>query len=648
MSKTYFNQMITGNSGMLACIDARGDLVRLCWPDIDYPQHVDTLVVGITCPELWEGTIWLNSPEWQVKQYYIDDTNIAVTEYIYGKYCLKIRQYDFAVPDSDMFNRCYEAENCGEQQLQPGFVIFSSTVSSVSDMAGTIFEAELSGLIHYRHGYYYGILSHVPAKQYQLGPGAFDNCGRGHLCGNDTIGMMKEGGLLWDGTLLGSGGKLRFCIGICFSRAFKTLKRLMRGWKLQDPWKDMDDTADFWHRYIENARQVNTGHTEVDRLYKRSLLVFALMTNKRTGALLAAPEVDEEFTRCGRYAYCWGRDAAFITTALDKCGLMRSAEGFYDWAASVQDDDGSWQQRFCMDGNLAPSWGLQIDEGGSVIWGILEHYKMTLDKEFLIRMWPCVKKGVEFLLQYRDAETGLPWLSFDLWEERLGEHAYSSVAVCAGIKAGAEIADIIGEEPELASQWKEQADRLREAIFSNFWDPEQDRFIRSIRVKLNGWGEEHTDRKVWLKTNERSIIRDYTLADGTPDISLLGLSVPFRIYGAGDERMISTAQAVENKLTVQQTGGLMRYEYDNYIGGNPWILTTLWAALYNIELKDYEKARQYFWWAVRGATEQGLLPEQIDKFTGRPAWVIPLTWSHAMFVLVLDGLLRADELKVLD
>jgi glucoamylase len=644
MSKTYFNQLITGNSGMLACIDGRGDMVRICWPDLDYPQHIDTMMVGITCPGLWEGTSWLNSSDWQIRRYYIDDTNIAVTEFIYGKYSLKIRQYDFAVPDSDILNRCYEAENCGDQQIRPGFVIYSSTVSSVFDTTGIIFETDLSALIHYRHGYYYGIFSPVSAKQYQLGPGALDNAGRGQLYGNDTIGMMKEGSLLWDNIALDCGGKLRFSIGICFARELKVLKRLMRDQRQADPWKDMDDAADFWRRYIDNARQINTGHPEVDRLYKRSLLVFALMTNKRTGALLAAPEVDEQFTRCGRYAYCWGRDAAFITTALDKCGLTQAAEGFYDWAASVQDDDGSWQQRFSMDGNLAPSWGLQIDEGGSVIWGILEHYKITKDKEFLVRMWPCVRKGVEFLLSYRDMETDLPWLSFDLWEERLGEHAYSSAAVCAGIMAGAEIAEITGEAPELAAHWREQADRLRDAIFRSFWKPEWNRFVRSIRVKLNGWGEEHTDQKVWLKTNDKSITRDYTLTDGTLDISLLGLAVPFGIYDAADDRMRSTAQAVENQLKVHQTGGLMRYEYDNYIGGNPWILTTLWAALYNIEIKNYDKAREYFWWAVKGTTEQGLLPEQIDKLTGRPAWVIPLTWSHAMFVLVLDGLLRAGEL----
>lgn len=645
MVKSYFNSMITGNSGMLACIDNRGEAVRIFWPDIDYPQHIDRLITGIICPGLWHGASWLQSSDWLVRQYYIEDTNIAVTEFTHGKYFLKVRQYDFAHSDNDALCRCYEAENNCDYQLDLGFVVYSSAVSSEFDTAGTLFDIGLSALIHYRHGYYYGIVSAVPAAQYQLGSGAQENAERGQLYGNDIIGMMTDGSLLWECVSAGSGDKLRFTLNICLAKELKSLKKLLKEVRLCDPWKALDDTAGFWRSFLLKARHIDTGYPEIDRLYKRSVLVFALMTNRRTGALLAAPEVDEQFTRCGRYAYCWGRDAAFITSALDRCGLSDSAEAFFYWAASVQEDDGSWQQRFYTDGSLAPSWGLQIDEGGSVIWGILEHYKVTKNEDFLTRLWPCVQKGVEFLISYTDMETGLPWLSFDLWEERLGEHAYSSAAVYAGIRAGAEIAELTGRPQELCVRWRDYAEKLRAAIFRNFWKPELNRFIRSVRVKMNGWGEEPTDNKIWLKVNSLSTARDYSTTDGTPDISLLGLSVPFGVIPACDERMISTAEILERQLSVRGTGGLMRYENDNYIGGNPWILTTLWAALFNIEIKDFDRAREYFWWAVKGATEQGLLPEQVDKLTGKPAWVFPLTWSHAMFVLILDKLLEAGELR---
>jgi GH15 family glucan-1,4-alpha-glucosidase len=105
-----------------------------------------------------------------------------------------------------------------------------------------------------------------------------------------------------------------------------------------------------------------------------------------------------------------------------------------------------------------------------------------------------------------------------------------------------------------------------------------------------------------------------------------------------------TAEIVEQVLASGSTAGLKRYEYDSYIGGNPWIIASLWAALYHIERKSYTKAREYFEWAVKGVTDQELLPEQVDRDTGKPVWVIPLTWSHAKFILVLDGLAESGTL----
>lgn len=676
MGKTYINKMVAGNSGMLACIDKDGELVRLFWPDIDFPQHIERFLVGIVCPERWQGASWLcgregngtegqgscptsgaagHVPEpgtWQTSQYYITDTNIAVTEFINETAGLKIVQKDFALPDWDVFTRYYEIFNMYTTPLTLGFTVYSASISTMPDTAGVMFLQDPPALMHYRHGYYYAIASDRKPAQYQLGGNALENAQRCDLKGNDTIGMMKEGSLAWQPETLAAGGRTSFSLRICFARDSRDLNRLLRKVTGNDPAADLKATEAYWLAYLGRARQIRTGQGKIDELYKRSLLVFALMTNKRTGALLAAPEIDEGFTKCGRYAYCWGRDAAFVTGAMDKCGLTEQSEAFYRWAAAVQDENGGWQQRYYMDGNLAPSWGLQIDEGGSIIWGILRHYKAAGNIDFLKEMWPAVAKGVEFLLSYTDDETGLPWLSFDLWEERLGEHAYSTAAVCAGIEAGAEIADILGESDmpvpgelrTISEKWRASAGKLREALEKNFWKPEWNRFVRSIRVKLNGWGEEHTDEKVWLKQNGFGMAGDYSLLDGTIDISLLGLTVPFGMYAADDPRMRSTAEAVERRLTVEKTGGLMRYEYDGYVGGNPWILTTLWAALYHIEIRSYGRAREYLEWAVRGATEQGLLPEQIGKETGRPVWVIPLTWSHAMFVLVLDGLIAAGEI----
>ena len=64
--------------------------------------------------------------------------------------------------------------------------------------------------------------------------------------------------------------------------------------------------------------------------------------------------------------------------------MDKEVEKFYKtFCNSTQSKDGMWEQRFYTDGNLAPSWGYQIDETASVVFGVYEHYKATKDVKFL-------------------------------------------------------------------------------------------------------------------------------------------------------------------------------------------------------------------------------------------------------------------------
>jgi len=649
MPKTYFNNSVVGNSGMLACIASNGELVRLFWPHIDFPQHIDKVAEGVYIKGSrvnHGGTLWLDSADWSRFQEYEKDTNILITGYS-GP--LKIRRTDFVLTDRDILVRKYEFENPADsfspennRSIELAFVSFTSFISTIHDLSSVMFDFDTDSLVHYRHGYYFAIASNREVTAFQLGNNSYESARTLDLKSNDQIGMMYDGAMSWDLGRLEPGETKSIVLYFCPGRTLKEAKDNARSVKNLPYSEIYRQTRDYWSNVLKNARIIHTKNREANELYKRSVLLFKLMSDKRSGGLLASPEVDEEFTRCGRYAYCWGRDAAFITTALDLCGLTDDVTRFYKWAAEFQEEDGSWLQRYHMDGNLAPCWGLQVDETGTLIWGMLQHYKMTGDRAFLAEMWESMKKGAQFLEGFIDSETGLPFLSFDLWEERLGEHAYSSAAVYAGLKACAETAGILGDKSAPADRWNDLAERLFKAIERNFWKEGLNRFIRSIRVKTNPWGmEEPGAGVVWIKVNSKGYSRDFSAEDYRIDSSLLGLSVPFEVYKPGSEKMNATLDAIEKNLTARPAGGLYRYEGDNYIGGNPWIITTLWAALYHIRTGNYNKALEYFNWTIKSKTGLGFLPEQVDKNKGEAAWVIPLTWSHAMFVLVMYELYEA-------
>ena len=74
---------------------------------------------------------------------------------------------------------------------------------------------------------------------------------------------------------------------------------------------------------------------------------------------------------------------------------------------------------------------------------------------------------------------------------------------------------------------------------------------------------------------------------------------------------------------------------DNTIPGNPWIITTLWAAEYFLLSGDAVEARRYIDWVVDHSQHSGILPEQVNPYNGLPLSVSPLVWSHAQFIITM-------------
>jgi GH15 family glucan-1,4-alpha-glucosidase len=79
------------------------------------------------------------------------------------------------------------------------------------------------------------------------------------------------------------------------------------------------------------------------------------------------------------------------------------------------------------------------------------------------------------------------------------------------------------------------------------------------------------------------------------------------------------------------------------MGGNPWPIATLWMALFNIEIGNIKEAKNCFNFVVNTSTSHGFLGEQIDNLSLEPMWVIGLAWSHAMFIIVLERLLKLKD-----
>lgn len=128
-----------------------------------------------------------------------------------------------------------------------------------------------------------------------------------------------------------------------------------------------------------------------------------------------------------------------------------------------------------------------------------------------------------------------------------------------------------------------------------------------------------------------------SLDDSKIDISLLSVLIPFNIFEEGNSILKNTVQEIEKTLKLPN-GGYLRYQNDNYIGGNAWIISSLWLSLYYIKSGNIKRAREIFDWVTEHADNLYFLPEQIEKYGDKTAWISQLAWSHGMYVIVKQEL----------
>jgi glucoamylase len=647
--KPYLIDAIAGNSAMLLSLGNTGRLYRLWWPHIDFPQHLDEMRTGLQLHGTPGGVTWFDEPAagWVHEAAYVAHTNAYQVTARHPEIPVTVEQTDFAVPGQPIMVRWYRLTYHGHEQRDLDFYHYGSFRIAENELyATTEFRGEHDALLHFRHEYAFAVGSSRICSGYQAGGGARYGAEHGWLNGND-IDMQADGALKWTFAGLEPGQTVVLPVYIAAGHSRDEALQALSLAKSREAADLFCEMEAYWANYLANAAPCPSGDEAISALYERSLLAMKLMADEETGTIVAAPEFDEFHTRCGGYAYSWGRDAAFVTTAFNKAGLGSLSEKFYDWAVTAQEPDGSWQQRHYHDGRLAPSWGLQIDEGSSLLWGMWEYYIHSAGQQaFLDRMWPAVERGAAFVAGFLDPDTGLPQPSRDLWEEREAEHTYSAAAVFGGLKAAAQFALRKGRE-DLAASWAGAAERIADAIQSRCWNETADSYYRGLKLTVS---KEAYDAAIargqtgFVQERGKGYLRFVLDYDPIVDVSLLGISVPFGAVEVEHARMAATADRIEQLLTSPKVGGIKRYEDDTYIGGNPWILTTLWLSHYRTLQGRYEDARKLLEFAVRHVTPSGLLPEQVDRETGDTAWVVPLTWSHAMFVLAVHLLAERGQL----
>ncbi len=625
---------VIGNGNILGCLDANGSLVQLFYPHIDAGPHIRTFLMGLQL-EGEDRVWWLDDPDWMHTLTYVERTAVVRVTSTHTSGA-RLHRTIATEPASDVIS--FELSvGSGDDRPMPCSLVVLAGFDIDQRRGGTAcyYRTADEALIFYGADRYFAFCGDAPITAFAGAPVESDTAdplfaavSKGHFNANDAVVGEVSGALR-----LQLDAQPHHRLHLCCARSLDGLVDMLAAVRSRPP--QPAGAITWWHQRYHDL-WLKGGSERVRHIYDRSLIALHLLSDRATGGIIAAPEMDAASRSSGSYGYCWPRDGAFIAHALDVAGEHHLSRAFFDWAMRAQERDGGWYQRYSVTGNLAPSWGLvQFDETGLLVWAAFRHIGITGDLAYARTILTHLIRAANYLRDALDPDLGIAPFTIDLWEEVASSNTYASACTWSAFLSLAQLADTLGDT-ELATQWYEAARHLKSAIETHLWSEQHQRFLRGRNQLLLPEDaarlrhDPHAHLRETTILGHRRYLRD---ADPTVDISLLGLSVPCGVFAANDARIVATTQAIREHLT-GPNGGIMRYERDGYRGGNPWVLCTLWLAWQEYEQGDMDSALQHYRWVLDHATALDLLPEQVDRQTGEPCWIIPLAWSHAMFILV--------------
>ncbi len=308
----YFNDAIIGNKEITASFTKKGELIRFFYPNTDYRQFIDFLHTGVKIND--SSMIYLHKDVNNVyNQYYIKDTNILNTEILNTYFKLKILQTDFVCSDKNILIRKYKMKNENNIDLSVDFIVHSSLLTNDNNQVSGYYKN--NSLFQYMHDYTFTICSNKKIEKSQINNNQA-NIQTGIIGDKDYVGMSNDSSVCYNLGVLKPNEEIEFCtyITIFYGSDVRTIEKKVEEIKNIDYKKELDKTKKYWEKYVRdhNTIKLTNSNSEymstVKKIYKRTILLYPLLTNYSTGGISAAVEIDEDRTKCGRYSYCWPRD----------------------------------------------------------------------------------------------------------------------------------------------------------------------------------------------------------------------------------------------------------------------------------------------------------------------------------------------------
>ena len=665
-----------GNTKNLVSLGGAGEIMAWFFPHKDASQHIHECLPCVYLGHGGQGELhWSFGPHFERTQSYLPGSNALQTTL--NGLGLKITYTDVVPDDLPTLVRQIEVENISDAPQNGGFYLFGEwDLGGIAQGNSVAMQRDHHILLQNHREAALAIGGDAMQGWHvgKAGQGA-DNNSRtalenGVLQGSEleigdvnwACGFYAEllpGEKISRTLILGLGQNTRSAMSnlkiareIPFEQHLKT--------RLENDKKWLDTGRETLRAKLEKSGALLPADLQTG--YERSLLCLPLLCGEE-GVAVAAPEFDPEFESCGGYGYLWPRDGGEYVSGLQDAGYPQFSEKFFDWCAKYQDESGFWHQRYFLNGQPGPNWclppeALQIDQVGAVLWAFGKWFDSQVSEEIspvenslqelralvspsaaaqieqasLAKLRgqgvkpthaAMIRRAADYLLSRQDEATGVHQNAFDTWETFIGSFTYSNAAIHAAFRTAFMV---LGDEKyDLAAQ------KMKRGVLTHFV-----RDNGTYKYLTRGLGSDGSP----------DLVVDSASLGAIEPFELLDLDVPEEL-----ELAIGTLRAVTEKLEVDWMGAraIRRFEGDEYVGGVPACVNTLWMARCCLHVattvEDAEliqRAQSYLQVVLKRATPTGLLPELMEGPTGQQFWAAPHGWAMASFV---SGVLKLAALK---
>jgi hypothetical protein len=149
-------------------------------------------------------------------------------------------------------------------------------------------------------------------------------------------------------------------------------------------------------------------------------------------------------------------------------GEVEAAERAYEWCAQTQRHDGSWPMEIVV-GEVRDASG-ETNMSAYLAVGVWHHWLLRRDRAFIDRMWPVVRRGLDFVVGMQLSFGGIAWSQE--WDAapggasrpaKVNEEALlaGSSSIYQSLRAGVALADLV-DDPQ--PEWELTGGRLGHAL----------------------------------------------------------------------------------------------------------------------------------------------------------------------------------------